>query len=504
MNDPKRNAEFDFDECLREELSYMTPPESVIGAITPWRNATRRILIGCALTMITFEVLMLQYILPAIGMVMMLTGFRTLRQENVWFARGYRASLLCVILQYPVYFVNATIWGDVVAAHPAWKVMTTVRTVAYLVQLLALWQGMRQVQKKAGREPKTKAGLVLVLLYILLWGMAAIDVTNVFLILLLLIVYILAWRNLCTLSQELEHVGYVVRSASLRVPDQAVQVGYFVMIFLCLGIGYVGFSKYPMTWSEKKDIYDSIEVQEICKDLIALGFPKTVLEDLTPEDILLCQGAKRVVVQQNDHAMVSGEYGERRGAGGVYLGKYEVKKILRITGIGIEMAGEPQQWKLIHHFSWLTEPKMIGTEGLQIWGADHVNVSWYKVKPVSGQVLYDQNDLTYAAPYYRIENTEKTWENYLSFSYPKEGERYRGYVTYHIQKQSLDGIIDTVVHYIHHTDLIRYPLQSAVEYRKYRDFFLGERPYDLVWDGLQFFPPWLDGETTEQPGEGIE
>ena len=77
-------------------------------------------------------------------------------------------------------------------------------------------------------------------------------------------------------------------------------------------------------------------------------------------------------------------------------------------------------------------------------------------------------------------------------------------MTYHIQKQSLDGIIDTVVHYIHHTDLIRYPLQSAVEYRKYRDFFLGERPYDLVWDGLQFFPPWLDGETTEQPGEGIE
>ena len=228
-----------------------------------------------------------------------------------------------------------------------------------------------------------------------------------------------------------------------------------------------------------------------------MGFPQEILADLTGEDIRQCQGAKQVVVQQHEYEMVSGEYGEIRNDAGAYLGMRAVQRTLCITGVAVELAGEIEQWKLIHHFYWTTAPKMMGTEGIQVWTADHVDLSWYKAESVSGYVLYDQADITYMAPYYSVEETETSWKTNLAFSFPKDGERYRGYVTYTIQKQGIDGYIDSLINYMHQTDWFQYPVRSAVEYRGMYGFIIGEKPYDLAQDGLQFYPPWLGRETSD-------
>ena len=49
---------------------------------TPWRRALLLICWGIALTTITLNFLNLQYILPAVGSVLLCLGFRSLRRET--------------------------------------------------------------------------------------------------------------------------------------------------------------------------------------------------------------------------------------------------------------------------------------------------------------------------------------------------------------------------------------------------------------------------------------
>lgn len=69
-----------FDELLREDAAALPPPAD--GEITPWRTAMDRILWGMGLTTITLNFLWLDVLLPAIGAVLLVLGFRTLRREN--------------------------------------------------------------------------------------------------------------------------------------------------------------------------------------------------------------------------------------------------------------------------------------------------------------------------------------------------------------------------------------------------------------------------------------
>ena len=56
---------------------------------SPWERAMGRVLMGIILTSLTLNFWCLDHILPAIGTVLMVLGFRALRKENPWFRSGY-------------------------------------------------------------------------------------------------------------------------------------------------------------------------------------------------------------------------------------------------------------------------------------------------------------------------------------------------------------------------------------------------------------------------------
>lgn len=69
------------DELLGEAVGS-APPEDVVRAVSPWRHAMDQVLWGFALTSISLDFLLLNYILPSIGAALMLLGFRTLRANR--------------------------------------------------------------------------------------------------------------------------------------------------------------------------------------------------------------------------------------------------------------------------------------------------------------------------------------------------------------------------------------------------------------------------------------
>ena len=72
MND----REFD---ALLESAAPELPPDDVARDVTPWRRAIGNILGGSAMCSITLNFFCLNYLLPTIGVILQLLGFRPLR-----------------------------------------------------------------------------------------------------------------------------------------------------------------------------------------------------------------------------------------------------------------------------------------------------------------------------------------------------------------------------------------------------------------------------------------
>ena len=75
----------EFDRELMETVTDLPPTAGTVRAVTPWRDAMGRILLGLCLTCFSLNFLYLQYLLPAIGTVQLYLGFRTLRGNNRFF-----------------------------------------------------------------------------------------------------------------------------------------------------------------------------------------------------------------------------------------------------------------------------------------------------------------------------------------------------------------------------------------------------------------------------------
>ena len=67
-----------FDALLTEGAGALPPAPDV----SPWRTAMSCIMGGIALKTLTLQILYLDDILPTLGCILLVLGFRTLRREN--------------------------------------------------------------------------------------------------------------------------------------------------------------------------------------------------------------------------------------------------------------------------------------------------------------------------------------------------------------------------------------------------------------------------------------
>ena len=104
MND----REFD---ALLESAAPELPPDDVARDVTPWRRAIGNILGGSAMCSITLNFFCLNYLLPTIGVILQLLGFRPLRRENGWFRACWLLAVLRAALFLPCIVLNATIYS---------------------------------------------------------------------------------------------------------------------------------------------------------------------------------------------------------------------------------------------------------------------------------------------------------------------------------------------------------------------------------------------------------
>lgn len=88
-----------FDRDMQTLLEQLPEEQLPAARVTPWRQAMRCVLWGIGLTSITLNFWNLQHLLPMVGSILLMLGFRTLRQENGCLRSCWRLSIALAALR---------------------------------------------------------------------------------------------------------------------------------------------------------------------------------------------------------------------------------------------------------------------------------------------------------------------------------------------------------------------------------------------------------------------
>ncbi len=497
--------EYDFDPMngaeLSQLLSELPPTDNIVHDVTPWRRAMERIVIGLALTTITLHFLWLDYLLPFIGELMLVLGFRTLRQENRWFRLNYIISLGRLAVGIASLVAASTIWQSrIFAALDTTEIRAGIVLVTFL-NLFALRQGLCAVHRRAGLTPDCSSVNLLIVWTVLLCVLASIQYSGLLLGLAVLAVYILIIWSLLAVAELLDEAGYAISPAPVRLSDSGIKKLVSAVVLAGMAAGYLFFHSYPMEWTPAPgpDAADT-QVQEAADRLLDMGFPDEVLKDLRAEDVLACRNAVRLVWDTQDYPVDSGRQ--------LTVLTEPKTNTLRLTGIAAELPGG--NWRIFHHFRWLDDPGAQGTENLQMWPAYRENEYWTLAGEWSGQLRCERDGTTWVSDYWALETVNYTgtgfWGSYQSrdvfadFSFPGRAENQRGYVSYEIRELCSGAIIDSWFGYTHQNSFIQFPVRTARDMRM-TGSMSQSGSFFRVQDALQFYPLDTPLETLRQQTE---
>ena len=492
----------DFEAMLAQSVPD-TPPEEIVAEVTPWRRAMNRILFGMALCAVTLNFWCLNYILPAIGTVLLLLGFRALRQENRWLGGCFAVTVIRAVYFFATLVLNTTILQSAVFTPAVTTALTAVNAVLLLALYFCFWRGLLAVQKKAGLPAQTGGALALIVWYALVCVLAAVHYTGWIVPIAMLVGYGCILRSLCRLSGALDEAGYAIAPGPVRVTDRCIALVLAAVLGIGGALGYLFGSSYQMDW-QPADTSKQTQTAAIRQQLLDLGFPEAVLNDLTPEDIAACDGAVRVVAVTEDHPFNDGRtvsHKESDGEGGVVSvldTVYDVRE-LRLTSVGVQLPGAQETWRVYHHFLWTTDPGFYGTEALQIWPADQSTPDgWRFAGDVTGRVLHDRDGQTFTAPYHALGRQTYTADSvffgqrtnsdlFAAFSMPRHAESARGYVAYTAAAAQSGYLLSSWCNYTHQQSLLQYPAVTAME-KRMTSAFGNAGAFYTVQHALQFFP----------------
>ena len=498
--------ERDFDSMLESTMSEL-PPEDIVSEVTPWKKSMHRVLIGLAMSSLTLNFWCLNYILPAIGFILMLLGFRTLHRENTPFKACYAITLIRSVYYFPMLILNATIYQQTFYESGWTLYLTIFNLILQFIQLVCLWQGIKSVQRKASLEEHAGGAVGLMIWFGIICVLGIINYSGIIIAAIVILVYILVIRSLWKLAGEMDEAGYMIEAAPVRVPDMVLTGIIVGALAVGLALAYIFGGTYHMDW-QPIEVSQNSEVAEIKEHLVSLGFPEEILDDLTDEDILDCKGATRVALCIREHPFNEGrrvkEYvGENdiyefREPGFYTTTVYEVKELI-LTGVAVELPNEREHWKIFHHFRWAVDPGYFGTESIQLWPAYRSTEGWWgKASDCTGRVLYDKDGSTYTAPYISLGNETYTknsmfWGESVStdifaeFSLPNDGENQRGYIAYTIKEMRDGAIVDAWINYTHQQSWAQYPALTAKQQRM-ANSWNEAGAFKTIQDALQFYP----------------
>lgn len=467
MTGPERD---EFDRMIEQEIAGTIPSQGVVEEVNPWHEPIDRIAGGLALTGITLNFLYLQYLLPAVGVVLQYLGFRALRRNGVDFRLAWVLSIVRLVWVGAFLVLSVTPWlpiGDLDIA------LGLTGMILQIVQLLALRAGLRQTCYTAGVEPQGDPlraaacweGLILVLAFSPLahsW-LAAIP---------MVIAFVCIVRALFRLGESMGEAGYCFVAAPVRLSTGVVRWGYLggcllLMLILSVCVNHPRLDAAPM------EEHGEAELRQQLSDL---GLPDEVLADLADENVRALDGAFHVACCAEMLAF---------GPDSQSMMLYDQTNAPERAPIEPEIPAGADTMIASTYYMELPEYRMAvlhrlaWVQGSAYWGDafSAFEDSDYGYELLGGRLVYEKNGQTYAAPIPDLSDSTVTTSNmfgtYTSnqisgvISYPLGADNPRVYVLYVMQLDENRVFGATGINYYHA------PHPFNLPYRAPRDRTLG-------------------------------
>lgn len=443
-----------------------------------WEKPMNRIIIGIVLTAVTLNFCCLNYILPAIGITMQLLGFRTLRYENTGFRYCFIISVIRNICFFPSLILNTTILQSTGYIAQITSVMAFANLVLLFIEYICLWHGFIDAKQKAGLPAHAGGAAALIVWHILMSLLALLQYSGLIIAGAMFVGYIFIIRNLYRLSTEINETGYTLQPVPVKVTDRCIVISLTLFLSIGFACGYAFGGSYPMEWTELH-ADEHLEVKQIKSQLLHLGFPEDILNDLSAEDIAACDGAVQVIVDSANQTVSETEE-------------------FRSTGVGVKISNAQDRWMIFHHFLWASSPDFYGTEAISLRPANYdLAEIWYDDIPVTGRVLHDKNGKTFMADYYSLGSQNYTSNTILgdeqhntdvfaAFSMPLNSTHQRGYVSYPLDKTP-DCTTNSGFQYIHQKSWLQYPAMTALENKMINSGYVSNA-FETIYDPFAISP----------------
>ena len=493
---PQNEDEFEISQEILETVFEELPPENVVAASNPSSVGMDKIIAGIALGGITFNFLALNYILPTIGFVLLVLGFRNLHSENSWFKLAYICSVLRLIIQVPQLILNATVYSGYLQGSIG-KVMLYCSCALKMLMLFAFWMAIDKVQEKAGIKEKSFSAGALFLWHSLTLIAAVMGLNSILVGIIMVVAFIMIIRNLISLSRLMGINGYLITAAPVKVGDNVLAEILAGVIIAGIACGYIFFADYNMDWKPVE--IGACSSDEIYGRLLSLGYPEEQLKDLSPEELKLLRDADCVFFETDEQPLNNGVEKTEHYDGGMQIyTEYPVKE-LKMTHVAVRIAGDGKNgelWRVIHHFALDDDLKMKGTANLQLWGLESTK-GWSGPQDLSGRLLCCQSGQDVTAEYQYIGNKSYTSTDLFGilravsscmcdFSMPAKATDRRGYVAYTSGQTANGYLLNAWFNYTHQLGYVQYPVKSAGQYVS-EGMHLKNYPFITAQSALQFY-----------------
>ena len=395
----------DFDDALQDAVADLPPPEDTVQTVTPFRAAIRSVTAGLCLSFFTLDAWYLQYLLPALGAVLLCLGTRSLRNNSRWFCFMWIISVCEALSLYCNTMLQATRLPDL-TAFP-WLSLGLRAAL-----LVCLHLGLRQAAAETGHSPKGAPVLwalvwygVLVLLGIF-WPQPGWIV-----FLTMAAAFVCIVRSLLRVSAQLSEAGYSLRAAPVRVSGGKLAAAYLLSLAaLTAGLSLAA-NHLPVEGHPVEQLSGSSETAAIRTDLKALGFPEDLLDLLPETEIAKLSGAEGVQVNLEAAWADSTDNG------------------VRYTDLFVLTS--PRSVRCYHFFT-VDTPVAVLQNQVRMEAS-----SFHQISNPAGQILWNRGGTLYAASLSLEEETytnplfSQTYSSFTAlFSYPFAGKDRQGWCAY--------------------------------------------------------------------------
>ena len=390
-----------------------------------------------------------------VGCVALMLGFRGFKRANKWFLVGYIFSICNVIYVYGYRFIGSSIRNEEI-----WSLAFFENGIGHYLGIIfsvviftCLWRAIVSAEKEAGITVHSVSPLMLVIWYVLvsiinIMGVAG-EAANIIIIVGFMVIAI----GIASIYKEFEDGEYVLRSSKIIIPDMVWLFGILV-IYYVIGIGIYMNNQHPMEWNEVVTIKNE-KVENIKYDLIELGVPQKVLDDMSDEDILQCEGAVEAFVYENTLEDFDTE-----------------EKIIDTINVSLKLDEQGYIWRMIYYFEYAKDIKFYGSEAISIWDEEYSEGNAIINGDVVGRLLCEKDGKTLTSKYYGLYEKEYSYEGMRGivtgidiigkYSFDNKMDNCRGYVTYEIEEVEQFSFVPTsYVDYIHLKKRYMYPAVTA-------------------------------------------